>query len=79
MRNRPNAGGIRLRRSVTREQAWEIELPDQSAMELAGRLVASGTSPSGHLVREELRIRLRATLALLSPQDRQVLVLGFDV
>ena len=34
------------KRSVTREEPWELPLPDRSAVALAERLVASGTSPS---------------------------------
>src|SRR4051812_405648 len=67
---------IRTRkRSVDREQQWALPLPGGSVMELARRLVASGTSPSRRLVRDELRDRLRVALALLSERDREVLVL----
>ena len=43
------------RRSVTREEPWEMPLPDHSAIDLARRLLAGGTSPSRHLIREEMR------------------------
>ena len=36
-----------------------------------------GTSPSGHLIREELRERVRATLDRMAPRDREVLVLRY--
>jgi RNA polymerase sigma-70 factor (ECF subfamily) len=65
------------RRSMTREQPWEITLPDESAIALAGQLVSSGTSPSAHLKREELRDRVQAALAALDPQDREILVLRY--
>jgi RNA polymerase sigma-70 factor (ECF subfamily) len=63
------------RRSVDREQARSIPWADQSAVALADRLVASGTSPSRHLLRDEERIRVRAALEQLPPRDREVLVL----
>ena len=62
-------------RSVTREERRDIQLPDKSAMQLAGRLVASGTSPSGRLLRQEMRERVRVALDALPPRDREVLVL----
>ena len=63
------------RRSVTREEA--PPLPDESVMQLAHRLIASATSPSRHLVREELRERVRTALGCLKPNDREVLVLRY--
>jgi RNA polymerase sigma-70 factor (ECF subfamily) len=63
------------KRSVDREQQWALPLPDGSVMELARRLVASGTSPSRRLIRDELRDRLRAALSRLPERDREVLVL----
>jgi RNA polymerase sigma-70 factor (ECF subfamily) len=63
------------RRSADREQAWDIPLPDHSAMALAERLLASGTSPSRRLWRSELRERMQAALSRLSPNDREVLIL----
>ena len=65
------------KRSVTREQDCDLYLPDQSAMELAGRLVASGTSPSARLVREEARSRVQAGLAQLATRDRELLVMRY--
>ena len=55
----------------------DLGLPDQSAMMLANRLIASGTSPSRHAIREETRDRVRAALDELTPRDREVLVLRF--
>ncbi len=63
------------RRGVGREAAWSVPLPDESAMELADRLVSPGTSPSVQTQRNELRDSVRAALAQLSPSDREVLVL----
>lgn len=64
------------KRSVRREQSWNT-LPEESAMELAERLVASGTSPSRQLMREEMRRRVRNALEQLNPKDREVLVLRY--
>jgi RNA polymerase sigma-70 factor, ECF subfamily len=65
------------RRSVDREQSRPVPLPDQSALALADRLVAGGTSPSGHLLREELRQWVRGALDQMPPRDREVLVLRY--
>ena len=50
-------------------------LPDRSAMALADQLIASGTSPSGHVARKELRDRVQTRLKELPPRDREVLIL----
>jgi RNA polymerase sigma-70 factor (ECF subfamily) len=63
------------KRSVTREEASLLDLPDESAVELAARLLDTGSSPSERLLREELRDRVRSALARLSPRDRELLVL----
>ena len=63
------------RRSVRREEQPGMRLPDESIVELAGRLVHRGSSPSRSLVREEIRARVRAAVDQLKPQDREVLVL----
>jgi len=62
------------RRSVTRESR-DLGLPDDSALALSQRLVASDTSPSNHLLRQERHAKLMASLAALSPRDREVLVM----
>lgn len=63
------------RRSVGREEPWDLPLPDRSAAELADRLLAAGTSPSRRLMRAELRETVRAALDGLPPRDREILVL----
>jgi RNA polymerase sigma-70 factor (ECF subfamily) len=63
------------KRSVTREQRWAPSLPDESALELAGRLFARGSSPSARLQRHELRDRVQTALAQLAEQDREVLAM----
>ena len=63
------------RRAVDREVPLGMSFSDESLAGLAGRLVASGTSPSGHLQRKELRDRARAALAKLPEHYREVLVM----
>ena len=62
------------RRSVSRE-AGPTGLPDHSAVALAERLFARTPSPSARLRTQERRDRVRAALAALPEQDREVLVL----
>jgi RNA polymerase sigma-70 factor (ECF subfamily) len=63
------------KRSVRREERWGMPLPDESAVELAARLLARGSSPSARLRRQELYGRVRAAMAELAEPDREVLVL----
>ena len=63
------------RRSVTREEASTPGLSSESVLKLSQRLMARGSSPSNHLIRQELRDRLQAALAKLSPNDREILVM----
>jgi RNA polymerase sigma-70 factor, ECF subfamily len=63
------------KRSVSREEPGVLGLPDESAAELASRLVDSASGPLQHLLRQELRQRIRAALARLPEHDREVLVL----
>jgi RNA polymerase sigma-70 factor (ECF subfamily) len=65
------------KRSVKREDPLDLELADESVVELADRFVAGGTSPSHRLMRNEQLERVRQGLALLMPQDREVLVLRY--
>ena len=62
------------KRSVTREEAWSMPLPEDSVLRLA-RLVAGGASPSQALIRNEMRERLQAALKELAPHDREILVM----
>ncbi len=64
-------------RSTAREEPGGLPLPDESAMDLARRLAASGTSPSGRVVREEVRSRVRTALDQLGPRDRDILVMRY--
>jgi RNA polymerase sigma-70 factor (ECF subfamily) len=63
------------KRSVCREDREYLAVPDESAVHLAQRLLAPGSSPSERLLREELRDRVQTALAQLSPRDREILVL----
>jgi RNA polymerase sigma-70 factor (ECF subfamily) len=63
------------KRSISREDPEFLALPEESTVQLAQRLLAPGSTPSERLVRDELRGRVQATLAQLSPRDREVLVL----
>jgi RNA polymerase sigma-70 factor (ECF subfamily) len=63
------------RRSVEREVPLDIALPNPSADGLAERLIASGTSPSRRMIRDELRRRVQDGLARLVPRDRELLVM----
>jgi RNA polymerase sigma-70 factor (ECF subfamily) len=63
------------RRSILLEEPVVLRLPDESAAELADRLVDSTSNPSQQMLREELRLRLRQALLDLRENDREVLVL----
>jgi RNA polymerase sigma-70 factor (ECF subfamily) len=65
------------RRSVDLERVDLLPLADQSARDLANRLISASTSPSARAIRIELRERVRATLDGLPPRDREVLVLRY--
>src|SRR5262249_55179628 len=52
-------------------------LPDESARDLAQRLLASGLSPSNELAHRELLGRVRAALQQLPERDREVLTLRY--
>jgi RNA polymerase sigma-70 factor, ECF subfamily len=65
------------KRSITREEPGVLALPDESALELAGRLIDSGTGPGERLVRDELRGRVQTALARLAERDRELLVMRY--
>jgi RNA polymerase sigma-70 factor (ECF subfamily) len=62
-------------RSVLREEVSVLHLPDDSAAELAARLVTSSTGPTQRAIRKELRERVQQALGQLPERDREVLVL----
>jgi len=63
------------KRSVSREELDFFDLPDDSAVLLAGRLLDLGSTPSRQVLRVELRARVQAALAMLPARDREILVL----
>jgi RNA polymerase sigma-70 factor (ECF subfamily) len=63
------------RRSVKREQPLAAHLSDESAMQLADRVLARQSTPSDRVVRSELRQRVRSALDQLGERDRAILVL----
>jgi RNA polymerase sigma-70 factor (ECF subfamily) len=64
-------------RDITREEPDRLPLPDESALDLAQRLAAPGTSPSHGVVRDEILKRVRDALEHLAPRDREVLVMRY--
>jgi RNA polymerase sigma-70 factor (ECF subfamily) len=65
------------KRSTLREQPWQWEPSDESALALSNRLLARGSGPSGHLMLEELRRRVREALIRLRERDREILVMRY--
>lgn len=61
-------------RNVRREKSLEAAL-ECSSSRLGDWLVATGTSPSGHVVREEMGLRLAAALEALPEDQREALIL----
>src|SRR5262249_22884105 len=68
---------VRVRRRSVPGEEQNLPLPDESALELADRLAARGSSPSARLRHDELRDRLLAALARLGERDREVLALRY--
>lgn len=60
------------RRTVLREDPLPIS--DESESLLAERL-ATASSPSGQMLRQEVELRVREAIAALSPADREIVVL----
>jgi RNA polymerase sigma-70 factor (ECF subfamily) len=65
------------KRSVLREAGQGLPLPDDSALQLADRLLGRGSSPSARAQRDEQRERVQAALARLAPRDREVLAMRY--
>lgn len=64
-------------RAVTREERFDLALPDHSTLDLAERLIAKGSSATRQMIQKELKARVQAALAQLDARDREVLVLRF--
>ena len=62
-------------RSVQREEPRAFQLPDESVLELADRLIARGGSPIANMVRQEERAEVRLALTKLGDRDRDILIL----
>src|SRR5262245_46304346 len=60
------------RRSVNREERQDLSPAETSAAALADRLLASGTSPSGRMIRDEERKRPLDALSDLTEPGRAV-------
>jgi RNA polymerase sigma-70 factor (ECF subfamily) len=56
-----------------RDPRRELPWPERSSMQLVLGLVGSGSSPSAHVARAELRQQVAETLKLLKDKDREVL------
>jgi RNA polymerase sigma-70 factor (ECF subfamily) len=63
------------KRSVQREEPRAFHLPDESALELADRLIARGGSPIANMVRQEERASVRLALTRLGDRDQEILIL----
>jgi RNA polymerase sigma-70 factor (ECF subfamily) len=66
------------RRHITaakRALGMEVELPDRSSLLFAEQMLASGTTPSQRLDREELARRVRLAVARLAEMDREILLM----
>jgi RNA polymerase sigma-70 factor (ECF subfamily) len=68
---------LRERRNVHREEPGTLYLPNDSAVQLARILIASGSSPSRAVLREELQGRVQLALGQLREREREVLVLRY--
>jgi RNA polymerase sigma-70 factor (ECF subfamily) len=53
----------------------EVPLPDHSSLQLAQKLLASGSTPSERLDKREVARRVRQALARLSDPDREILLM----
>lgn len=65
------------KRTVARDRSRGTPYPGESAAPLVDRLVADGTTPSGHAIRDEERGRILETLERLGNNDREILVLRY--
>ena len=66
------------KRTVTREaDGVGVRLPDDSVLELAAQIIKSDTSPSGHVLRDEIRDQVHDALKQLDSQDSEVLVMRY--
>jgi RNA polymerase sigma-70 factor, ECF subfamily len=64
-------------RAVAREVTTNPGLADDSSTRLLDRLIASGTSPSAQMVRQEQVGRALQHLGRLAPNEREILVMRY--
>jgi RNA polymerase sigma-70 factor (ECF subfamily) len=62
-------------KAACRAVGQEVALPEQSSLLLAQQLLASGSTPSQKLTRQELALRVRQAVTQLSEADREVLLM----
>src|SRR5262249_6811665 len=65
------------KRDVRQEEPDVLDLPDESAVLLANRLLDTSSSPSKKILLEEMRERVRTALDRLPDKNRQVLVMYY--
>ena len=65
------------RRSVTREARGPEVQREESELRLSQAVVASGTSPSQKLMREESRLQILEALAQVPASDRQLITMRY--
>jgi RNA polymerase sigma-70 factor (ECF subfamily) len=68
---------VAARRTVTREQPFTFNWSDASAQQLANRLASPESSPSRQADRREMCAKVKAAMELLSPADRELLMMSF--
>jgi RNA polymerase sigma-70 factor (ECF subfamily) len=61
--------------AAKRALGMEVQLPDRSSQPFAEQLLASGTTPSQRLDRDELACRVSLAVARLAESDREILLM----
>lgn len=64
-------------RSVLKEDHADFHFSDQSAIDLAGRLVSRDPSPSKCAAQHEMVQRVKVAMRQLTPEDRELLLMSF--
>ena len=63
------------KRTLDREESLPGEINDESVALLAQRLTSSHSTPSQHLMRDELKQRVARALQEISPEQREIIVM----
>jgi RNA polymerase sigma-70 factor (ECF subfamily) len=66
---------VAQRRSVTREHPWAQAISNASEMLLAAQLQGTSSTPSQHLMRDELIRRVRNLLGRMEDVDREIIIM----